>query len=64
MPVVLLTLLKLYLIAGEMLLVMCLAPDGDAAAELRQVRSFPVVVAVAIVTVLTWPLAFVVVGRR
>lgn len=54
---------KLYLIAGEALLLFCLDDDGNrVAAEFRGIESLPRLVLATMLTVLLWPLAFIV-GR-
>ena len=59
MLVSLLTVLKVYLIAGEMFLAWCLSQNGRVVAEFKQVGSFPVVVLIVMVSIATWPMAFV-----
>ena len=53
------SLLKIYLIAGELFLAWCLSKNGRVVAEFKQVGSFPVVVLIVIVSIATWPMAFV-----
>ena len=59
MLVSLLMVLKLNLIAGECFLVWCLSQNGRVVAEFKQVGSFPVVVLIVMVSIATWPMAFV-----
>jgi hypothetical protein len=52
--------LKLYLIAGQCLMVLCLHYDRAVERKVRQVGSLPLVVVIAMVSIALWPLAFAV----
>jgi hypothetical protein len=51
--------LKVYLIAGEGFIAICLCRGGRLAHELRKTESFVEAVGAVIVLVATWPMAFV-----
>jgi hypothetical protein len=56
----LLIFLKLYLIAGQCLMVVCLHYDNSVVRKVRQVGSLPLVLVIAMVSIALWPLAFAV----
>ena len=58
LPMILLG-LKLYLITGEGFLIWCLGRNGRVVAQFRQLDSFPLAVLVVMVSIATWPMAFV-----